>query len=137
MSTGSFSGGTFTWNVSLVRDRVKKQSCLSLEFMPVPIYLGIVLFVLSVRRLSVLRKMTGELKRKKAELERVAREITTLKGIIPICMHCRKIRDTDGQWVKLESYISSRTESRFSHGICRDCVDSHYKESADDGEASG
>lgn len=101
------------------------------EFMSVFIYLGIALFLLSLRRLSVLRKLTWELRQKNEELEDIAREIKTLKGIIPICMHCKKIRDADDQWVKLETYISSRTDSRFSHGVCPECIDSHYKEFAD------
>jgi hypothetical protein len=48
-------------------------------------------------------------------------EVRTLEGLIPICIHCKKVRDDQGFWEGVESYISSRSEARFSHGICADC----------------
>lgn len=62
----------------------------------------------------------------KKELEEANQEIKTLKGIIPICMHCKGVRDDDGSWNKLEKYISERSEAEFSHGICDDCVEKYY-----------
>ncbi|MFA7061045.1 MAG: MASE3 domain-containing protein [Pedobacter sp.] len=73
--------------------------------------------------------------RKKTEHEREAvinslknalDEIKVLKGILPICMHCKKIRDDSGYWSKLETYIHNHSEADFSHGICPDCMDRHY-----------
>lgn len=52
--------------------------------------------------------------------------IKTLEGIIPICMHCKEIRDEKGEWNKLEHYISERSDARFSHGICQKCMDKYY-----------
>lgn len=53
-------------------------------------------------------------------------EIKTLKEIMPICSHCKKIRDDEGYWQRLEEYITERTDSSFSHSICPDCMKEHY-----------
>ena len=50
-------------------------------------------------------------------------EIKTLKGFIPICASCKKIRDDEGYWNQLEAYISKHTDAVFSHGLCPDCAD--------------
>jgi len=49
------------------------------------------------------------------------REITTLKGIIPICSYCKKIRDDKEIWQQLETYISLHSDALFTHGICPSC----------------
>jgi HAMP domain-containing protein len=56
------------------------------------------------------------------ELRDALSNIKTLKGLLPICASCKKIRDDKGYWNQLESYISSHSEAGFSHGICPDCV---------------
>jgi sigma-B regulation protein RsbU (phosphoserine phosphatase) len=61
-----------------------------------------------------------------AELRRVQREIRTLRGILPTCAHCKKIRDEKGVWHSIESYISQHSEAHFSHGICPDCISIHF-----------
>ncbi len=61
-----------------------------------------------------------------AHLRRQANEIRLLRGLLPICMHCKKIRDTQGAWEPIEKYISSQTEARFSHGLCPDCLKKYY-----------
>jgi len=50
-------------------------------------------------------------------------EIKVLKGVIPICSYCHKIRDDGGAWDKLESYLAKHSDAEFSHGICPDCMD--------------
>lgn len=57
-------------------------------------------------------------------------ELRVLKGIIPICMHCKEIRDDKGSWNQLEKYISEHSEAQFSHGICDKCLEKHYPEEA-------
>ena len=58
--------------------------------------------------------------------------INTLESLLPICSHCKKIRkpasDPDDQksWEEVESYISMKTETMFSHGICPECIEKHY-----------
>lgn len=61
------------------------------------------------------------------ELQQSLAEVKTLKGILPICMHCKKIRSDDEAWNKIESYLSKRTDLQFSHAICPDCMKEHYQ----------
>lgn len=58
----------------------------------------------------------------KAELEKAADDIRFLKGLIPICSVCRKIRDDEGYWQALDEYIAAHTGARMSHGICESCL---------------
>jgi len=62
------------------------------------------------------------------ELQKALGEIKTLRGILPICIHCKKIKDDQGYWNQLESYIHSHSEADFSHGICEDCARKYYAE---------
>jgi len=56
-----------------------------------------------------------------ARVEEATRELKVLRGLIPICAWCKKIRDDGGAWNKLEAYITSHTHATFTHGICPDC----------------
>jgi hypothetical protein len=49
-----------------------------------------------------------------------------LKGMLPICAHCKKIRNLQNKWEQLEVYITQQSEAEFSHSICPDCMDVHY-----------
>jgi PAS domain S-box-containing protein len=60
------------------------------------------------------------------ELRASLAEVKTLQEILPICSHCRKIRDDEDYWHSVEGYIAKYTNSSFSHGICPDCVVSVY-----------
>jgi len=62
------------------------------------------------------------------DLETALSEIKTLKGILPICSHCKKIRDDDGYWNQLENYIRDHSEAQLSHGICQECAEKYYPE---------
>lgn len=52
--------------------------------------------------------------------------VKTLRGLIPICMHCKKIRDDGGYWQKVEKYLSENSEVQMSHGCCPECLATHY-----------
>jgi len=58
-----------------------------------------------------------------SSLQTALSEIKTLKGIIPICSYCHKIRDDEGAWERLEAYISKHSYAEFSHGVCPKCLD--------------
>jgi len=60
------------------------------------------------------------------ELQKAANEIKTLRGILPICSHCKKIRDDKGYWNQIEGYIKNNTDVDFSHGICPECANRYY-----------
>ena len=65
------------------------------------------------------------------ELANGLAEIKMLRGLIPICMHCKNMRDDEGYWNKLEKYIEDRSDVTFSHGICPECLKKYYPELAD------
>jgi hypothetical protein len=54
-------------------------------------------------------------------LENSLKEIKTLRGLLPICAWCKKIRDDKGYWKKVEAYITELTGTEFTHGICPAC----------------
>jgi len=58
-------------------------------------------------------------------------EVKTLHGLLPICSSCKKIRDDDGYWQQIESYISQNSDIKFSHGICQDCSKKLYPDYVD------
>jgi CHASE3 domain sensor protein len=68
------------------------------------------------------------------ELETTLANIKTLKGLLPICAHCKQVRDDEGYWHKVEVYIRDRTEADFSHGICPKCMKERYPDIALDDE---
>ena len=71
------------------------------------------------------------------ELRRARHEIRTLRGILPTCSHCKKIRDKEGEWHSIESYISERSEAEFSHGYCPDCIPICFPDYPNEIAASG
>lgn len=73
-----------------------------------------------------LEEKNADLHRLNSDLLRALDEIKTLRGIIPICASCKKIRDDDDSWQNLESYIRDHSEAEFSHGICPDCIQKLY-----------
>ncbi|MEI7671950.1 MAG: sensor with HAMP domain protein, partial [Deltaproteobacteria bacterium] len=54
-------------------------------------------------------------------------EIKQLRGFLPICSYCKKIRDDEGYWNQVEKYVSDHTEAKFSHGICPTCFEREMK----------
>ncbi|MCX5896137.1 MAG: hypothetical protein NTZ51_09960 [Proteobacteria bacterium] len=58
--------------------------------------------------------------------------IKTLKGLVPICSSCKKIRDDRGYWQQVEVYVAEHTEADFSHGLCAECAHTLYPEYFDD-----
>lgn len=62
------------------------------------------------------------------ELQDALAEVRTLGGLLPICSHCKKIRDDKGYWNSLEKYIYEHTDAHLSHSICPDCAMEHYPE---------
>lgn len=62
------------------------------------------------------------------ELRKALSEVKTLQGFLPICSICKKVRDDQGYWNQIESYIRDRSDAEFSHGICPDCIKTHYSD---------
>jgi len=55
------------------------------------------------------------------------RYVVKLEGLLPICSHCKSIKNEAGQWESLEAFMSERSDADFSHGLCPNCVREHYK----------
>ncbi len=64
------------------------------------------------------------------ELEGALANVRTLSGLLPICASCKKIRNDKGYWDQIETYISTHSNARFSHGLCPDCLHKHYPQFA-------
>ncbi len=73
-------------------------------------------------------KTQTSLAHKVQELEVAMDHVKTLQGILPICMHCYKIRNDTQAWDRLETYITNHSDAQFSHSICPDCLAEHYPE---------
>jgi DNA-binding response OmpR family regulator len=74
------------------------------------------------------RSIRYAIERKKllTQLEHSTKEIKTLRGLLPICANCKKIRDDKGYWTGIETYISAQTQAEFTHGICPECANKLY-----------
>jgi hypothetical protein len=68
------------------------------------------------------KKTERELQTALSDLKKAMAEVRTLKGLLPICAWCKKIRTECGEWVELESFITTHSEAHFSHGLCSDCA---------------
>jgi len=72
------------------------------------------------------------------ELQNALDHVKTLQGILPICMHCHKIRSDEESWERIEKYIGEHTEAQFSHGLCPTCRRKYYPETErKSGDGSG
>jgi CheY-like chemotaxis protein len=67
-----------------------------------------------------------ELRTSNEELQRALREVKVLRGLIPICASCKKIRNDGGLWQQLEEYLAEHSEAEFSHGLCQPCIKKLY-----------
>lgn len=80
------------------------------------------------RDISDRKKKEDDLKDLVASLQKALEEIKTLRGIVPICSSCKKIRDDKGYWEQVDAYVTRHTEAQFSHGICPECIKKFYPE---------
>jgi PAS domain S-box-containing protein len=67
------------------------------------------------------KKKEEELGRLNAELQEALEKVRVLKGLLPICSYCKRIKNEDGAWEQLEAYITERSQAKFTHGICPEC----------------
>ncbi|MDB6122844.1 MAG: putative sensor protein [Pedosphaera sp.] len=112
--------------------RVRKDGTVidvSLTLSPIKNATGEVVGVSAIER-DITKRKREEQERLKLidELTQALARIKTLKGLLPICASCKKIRDDRGYWQKVELYISQHTHAEFTHGICPECVQRLYPE---------
>ena len=82
---------------------------------------------LALKRAIDIRKASErELLERHRQLEQALKEVKVLRGLIPICFSCKKIRDDQGYWHTIEAYIQAHSEVDFSHGLCPECMDKRF-----------
>jgi hypothetical protein len=89
-----------------------------------------------IREHAELLRLMVEKEKMIVELQEATEKIKILRGFLPICSHCKKIRDDEGYWQQMEKYVSEHSEARFSHGICPNCAKEHYSEFLDEKDSS-
>jgi PAS domain S-box-containing protein len=82
-------------------------------------------------RLEIATDIT-ERKKLEVDLRRALAEVKTLSGLLPICAWCHKIRDDQGYWNSVEEYMEHKTDAKFTHGICPECLARVEKEEAEE-----
>jgi PAS domain S-box-containing protein len=80
------------------------------------------------RDITTRKKAEEERQKLHAKLQEAFDNIKTLKGLLPICANCKKIRDDSGYWNQIEAYIRDRSDAEFSHSICPDCAEKLYSD---------
>ena len=74
------------------------------------------------RMIALQDRLAGNIR----ELQEALAHIKTLRGIVPICAGCKKIRDDQGFWSQVEAYVSAHSEATFSHGLCPECMPKYF-----------
>ena len=87
--------------------------------------LVVALLLIPVSMLYFLRRWL-EIRQANQRLGAALAEIEHLRGIIPICCSCKKIRDDAGYWHEVETYFKNNLDTSFTHGICNDCIEALY-----------
>ncbi len=96
------------------------------EIITVSIFLVASLAFFSIRRWRELQASERDLIHRNEQLQKALSEIKQLKKIIPICASCKNVRDDEGFWSQVESYIHKHTGTEFSHGMCPECMEKWY-----------
>jgi len=78
------------------------------------------------RRISEVESLNSQLHGKVDELERALAEVHELRALLPICMHCKSVRDDDNTWHRIEAYIAEHYDTSFTHSLCDSCRETHY-----------
>jgi len=101
------------------------------ELFAVAVFLVFALAVFSLRRWRDAQKASEVLSKRNGELGKALAEVRQLRGILPICSYCKKIRNDSGSWQQIELYVGNHSEVEFSHGLCPDCIPKLYPEDAE------
>jgi PAS domain S-box-containing protein len=80
------------------------------------------------RDITVHKELENEREALIIQLREALAHVQTLKGLIPICSHCKKMRDDKGYWHEVEVYVRDHSSAEFSHGLCEECLVKLYPE---------
>jgi PAS domain S-box-containing protein len=78
------------------------------------------------KRMHEYRAMSDRVTQEMRKVENAMAEVRVLSGLLPICSHCKSIRDDKGYWNRIEMYLRTHSEVQFTHSICPDCVKSFF-----------
>lgn len=81
-----------------------------------------------IRDVTERRRIDESLLAEKKKLKDALAEIKQLRGLVPVCSMCKKIRDDKGYWDRIESYVQKYSEAESSHAFCPDCAEDLYKD---------
>jgi hypothetical protein len=85
-------------------------------------------FLLLGYSLSRIKDLLAAERKISADLQKALDEVKTLKGLLPVCAWCRKIRNDDGYWQQMEDYIETHSSAQFTHGLCQECASKILKD---------
>ncbi len=107
-----------------VWDKVKAFKLGGVDYIPKPFQEEEVFARLETH--LTLRNLQKQLETQNAQLQEALDNVKTLKGLLPICANCKKIRDDGGYWNQIEGYLQQHTDALFSHGLCPQCETDLY-----------
>ena len=84
----------------------------------------------TLQDITELKRIEEERERLNTELQDAMSKIKTLRGLIPICAGCKRIRDDKGYWNQLEQYVEDHSDASFSHGLCPECFRKFFPDAA-------
>ncbi len=119
-----------------MKKTLKNQRIYSFSIAAIAFFLSTIILIRFEKQISNLIQSHGKdieryttyLIQEKEKTELALAEIKQLRGLLPICSNCKKIRDDQGYWNHLELFIEEHSEASFSHGMCPDCSDKLYGE---------
>lgn len=119
--------------VGLLQLNDRRTGCFTLEFIHFleSLAQGIGVALMRIQDKSSLKKAEKELRQKNASLKEYLDELQSLRGLIPICTMCKKIKDSEGYWHAVEKYLINHPEADFTHGYCPQCFEKRMKEIED------
>jgi len=112
--------GSYCWIRPDGKDNVVEYTAVPIKVQGKTITIGIDRDVTERKRIEEEREQLIK------KLQAALADVKTLSGLVPICANCKQIRDDKGFWMQVESYIQERSQARFSHGICPDCMKKLY-----------
>ncbi len=92
------------------------------ELLILSLYFVVAGLVFSLRRWRESQRLSVGLRKETERLQAALNEVKLLRGIVPICAWCKKIRDDQGFWQQVDQYVSEHSEVEFTHGMCPECA---------------
>ncbi len=100
------------------------------ELVSLAAFIALLLLIYCIRRVLDLRGYARHLNQANARLTQTLDEIDRLRRLLPVCAGCKKVRDDEGYWQEVDSYLARYHLARVTHGMCPECVSKHYPEIA-------